>query len=145
LYQLFYKTQVRTLKCNSIQKDTVKEDSMKQCKQGYHCPMEVTLELIGGKWKALLLWHLMGGTLRFHELRALVPQVTPKMLTQQLRDLEKDDLIERKVYPVVPPKVEYSLTEFGKSLIPILDVMCNWGSEYIEKNNIVIKCQKEAL
>lgn len=79
------------------------------------------------------------------QLRTLVPQVTPKMLTQQLRDLEKDGLIERKVYPVVPPKVEYSLSEFGKSLIPILDVMCNWGNEYIEKNNIVIKCQKKAL
>lgn len=100
----------------------------------YHCPMEVTLELIGGKWKALLLWHLMGGTLRFHELRTLVPQVTPKMLTQQLRDLERDGLIDRKVYAVVPPKVEYSLSEFGKSLIPILDIMCHWGSDYLEKS-----------
>ncbi len=108
----------------------------------YHCPMEVTLELIGGKWKALLLWHLMEGTLRFHELRTLVPQVTPKMLTQQLRDLERDGLIDRKVYAVVPPKVEYSLSEFGKSLIPILDIMCHWGSDYLEKNHIVSECQK---
>ncbi len=110
-------------------------------KEQYHCPIEATLDLIGGKWKALLLWHLMSGTLRFHELRTLVPQVTPKMLTQQLRDLEKDGLIFRKVYPVVPPKVEYSLSEFGKSLIPILDVMCHWGSDYLEKNNKT-SCQK---
>ncbi|MEY8319860.1 helix-turn-helix domain-containing protein [Lachnospiraceae bacterium 46-61] len=108
----------------------------------YHCPMEVTLELIGGKWKALLLWHLMERTLRFHELKTLIPQITPKMLTQQLRDLEKDGLIDRKVYAVVPPKVEYSLSEFGRSLIPILDIMCNWGSDYLEKNHVVSECQK---
>ena len=105
----------------------------------YHCPMEVTLELIGGKWKALLLWHLMGGTLRFHELRTLVPQVTPKMLTQQLRDLERDGLIDRKVYAVVPPKVEYSLTEFGKNFIPILYAMKTWSEKYLcSDTNILI-------
>lgn len=109
---------------------------MKQCKGQYDYPMEATLELIGGKWKALLLWHLVHGTLRFHQLRNLVPQATAKMLTQQLRGLERDGLIDRKVYPVVPPKVEYSLSEFGKTLIPLLEVMHDWGKEYLQKNEI---------
>lgn len=102
------------------------------CSSKYHCPVEATLDLIGGKYKALILWHLIGKTLRFSEIRVLIPQATPKMLTQQLRLLEEDGLINRQVYPVVPPKVEYSLTEFGKSIIPILDVMCEWGSSYLK-------------
>ncbi len=104
---------------------------MKQCPSNYNCPIEATIELIGGKYKALILWHLMNGVLRFSELRKLVPQATPKMLTQQLRELEEDKLIQREVYPVVPPKVEYSLSEFGRSIIPILDVMCSWGKDYL--------------
>lgn len=104
---------------------------MKHCAAPYHCPIEATINLIGGKYKAIILWHLIKGTLRFNELRKLLPQATPKMLTQQLRELEADGLITRVVYPVVPPKVEYSLSCFGKSIIPILDVMCNWGTEYL--------------
>lgn len=104
---------------------------MKSC-QTYQCPVEATIRLIGGKYKAVILWHLIDKTLRFGELRNLVPSATPKMLTQQLRELESDGLILRTVYPVVPPKVEYSLTDFGKSIIPILDVMCKWGTEYLE-------------
>lgn len=105
---------------------------MKKCPSGYNCPIEATIDLIGGKYKAIILWHLMNRVLRFHELRTLIPQATPKMLTQQLRELENDKLIQRKVYPVVPPKVEYSLSEFGESIIPILDVMCNWGQDYLK-------------
>ena len=93
-----------------------------------NCPVAATLHLIGGKYKALLLWHLSGRVLRFNRLRQLVPEATPKMLTQQLRELEQDGLINRKVYPVVPPKVEYSLTPLGESLFPILQAMYNWGS-----------------
>jgi len=93
-----------------------------------NCPVSATLHLIGGKYKALLLWHLTAGTLRFHQLRELVPEATPKMLTQQLRELEADGLISRTVYPVVPPKVEYALTEQGRSLFPILEAMYLWGS-----------------
>ncbi len=104
---------------------------MKRCPSGYNCPIEVTIELIGGKYKAIILWHLMKGVLRFNELKKLVPQATPKMLTQQLRELEDDKLIQREIYPVIPPKVEYSLSEFGKSIIPILEVMCNWGNDYL--------------
>ena len=102
------------------------------CSSNYHCLIEATLDLIGGKYKALILWHLIKKTLRFSEIRTLIPQATPKMLTQQLRLLEEDGLVHREVYPVVPPKVEYSLTEFGKTIIPILDTMCNWGSNYLQ-------------
>lgn len=96
-----------------------------------NCPVEATLDLIGGKYKALILWHLSDGQRRFSELRKLIVSATPKMLTQQLRELESQDLIHREVYPVVPPKVEYSLTATGKSLMPILTAMRDWGAEYL--------------
>ena len=99
----------------------------------FNCPIEATLSLIGGKYKAIILFHLINETLRFNELQKLIPQATPKMLTQQLRELEGDELIVRVVYPVVPPKTEYSLSEFGKSLTPIIDAMCDWGNNYLEK------------
>ena len=102
----------------------------KYCASNYHCPIEVTLELIGGKYKALILWHLIEKTLRFNEIRTLIPQATPKMLTQQLRLLEEDGLVHRKVYPIVPPKVEYSLSPKGQSLMEILDQLCIWGEKY---------------
>ncbi|MDO4322385.1 MAG: winged helix-turn-helix transcriptional regulator [Lachnospiraceae bacterium] len=97
------------------------------------CPVETTLQLIGGKYKAVILWHLMNDTLRYSELHKRMPKATDKMLAQQLRELEKDGLISRTVYPVVPPKTEYSLTDFGRTLSPILDEMCNWGKEYLEQ------------
>ena len=105
---------------------------MKKCLDNYSCPIEATLALIGGKYKTLILWHLKDTILRFNEIKKLIPKATPKMLTQQLRELESDGLIIRVVYPVVPPKVEYSLSDFGKSIIPILDSMCDWGSDYLE-------------
>ncbi len=95
------------------------------------CPVEATLELIGGKYKALILWHLSEGTLRFSELKKLIASATPKMLTQQLRELETHLLIHREVYPVIPPKVEYSLTERGRSLMPVLIAMRDWGAGYM--------------
>lgn len=103
------------------------------CKSTLLCPIEATIQLIGGKYKAVILWHLMNDTLRYSQLHRKMPKATDKMLTQQLRELEKDGLINRKVYPVVPPKTEYSLTEFGKSLVPILDAMCDWGTDYLQK------------
>ncbi|MDL2217467.1 helix-turn-helix transcriptional regulator [Christensenellaceae bacterium OttesenSCG-928-M15] len=105
-----------------------------------NCPVSATLHLIGGKYKALLLWHLTERTLRFHELKKLVPEATPKMLTQQLRELESDGLIRREVFPVVPPKVEYSLTELGKSLFPILEAMYQWGSDLMVKEGRQPSC-----
>lgn len=101
----------------------------------YACPVEVTLELMGGKYKPLILWRLASATRRFGELQRLIPSATPKMLTRQLRDLENDGLVNRIVYPVVPPKVEYSLTDLGRSFIPILTLMCDWGNDYIKQNN----------
>ena len=100
-----------------------------------NCPVEATLDLIGGKYKALILWHLSDGTLRFSELRSRIPKATPKMLTQQLRELETQDLVHREVYPVIPPKVEYSLTETGRSLMPILVAMRDWGAAYLRSKN----------
>ena len=100
-----------------------------------NCPVEATLDLVGGKYKALILWHLSGGTLRFSELRNRIPKATPKMLTQQLRELEADDLVYREVYPVIPPKVEYSLTATGRSLMPILVAMRDWGAVYLRGKN----------
>ncbi|MGX8795079.1 winged helix-turn-helix transcriptional regulator [Fusibacter sp. JL298sf-3] len=89
------------------------------------------MALIGGKWKPLIIWHLgTKGVKRFSELRRLMPHITPKMLTQQLRELESDNLVLRTVYPQVPPKVEYSLTELGETLMPVLSMMCQWGEGY---------------
>ena len=99
------------------------------------CPVETTLELIGGKYKSLILLHLSNGKLRFSELRSRITKATPKMLTQQLRELETQNLIHREVYPVIPPKVEYSLTETGKSLLPILVAMRDWGAGYLRGKN----------
>lgn len=96
-----------------------------------NCPVEATLDLIGGKYKALILWHLSDGTLRFSELRQRISKATPKMLTQQLRELESQRLVHREVYPVIPPKVEYSLTDTGRSLLPLLVAMRDWGAEYL--------------
>ncbi len=104
------------------------------------CPVEATLDLIGGKYKALILWHLSERKLRFSQLRRLVHGATPKMLTQQLRELEANDLVLREVYPVIPPKVEYSLTELGKSLLPILVAMRDWGAEYLRGKDMQTCC-----
>ena len=111
---------------------------------GYHCPVDSTLALIGGKYKALILWHLLDHTLRFGELRKLIAQATPKMLTQQLRELEEDQLITRTVYPVVPPKVEYSLTPLGLSLKPILLAMFDWGEAYLAQSGQEVNCSMRA-
>lgn len=113
---------------------------MKKQELNANCPVSATLRLIGGKYKALLLWHLSDGILRFNELHRLMPEATPKMLTQQLRELEADDLVQRTVYAVVPPKVEYSLTEKGKSLFPILYAMYEWGSNLMRANGECPHC-----
>ncbi len=105
-----------------------------------NCPVEATLELIGGKYKALILWHLADGKLRFSELRGRIRKATPKMLTQQLRELETQNLIHREVYAVIPPKVEYSLTETGRSLMPILVAMRDWGAGYLRSTDQEPNC-----
>lgn len=97
------------------------------------CPVEAALEAIGGKWKGLILFHLQNGPHRFNELRRLMPDVTQRMLTRQLRELETDLIIQRQVFPEVPPRVEYSLTGFGETLSPILAALQQWGNQYLEK------------
>ena len=89
--------------------------------------------MVGGKWKPLILYYLSGGTKRFGELRKLLPDITQRMLTLQLRELEQDQIVQRQVYAEVPPKVEYSLTEFGKSLDPLMLRMLAWGEKYLSK------------
>lgn len=91
------------------------------------CPIETVIQVVGGKWKPLILWHLLDSSKRFSELEKLIPEVTQKMLAQHLRELENDRLVTRTIYPSVPPKVEYALSEYGKTLIPVLEVMCEWG------------------
>ena len=91
------------------------------------CPAESTVAVISGRWKVPIVWHLFGGTLRFSQLRDKLDGVTQKVLTQQLRELERDGVVHRKVYPEVPPRVEYSLTPTGQSLKPVVEAMCRWG------------------
>jgi len=94
------------------------------------CPVEITLQVIAGKWKPVILWYLSGGTLRFGELKRTIPGITQRMLTQQLRELERDGIVARRAHDQVPPKVEYSITEFGRTLKPLLEQMCRWGEQY---------------
>lgn len=109
----------------------------------FNCHFELTLELIGGKWKGLILWHLLDKkVLRNGEMLRLMPRITQKMLTQQLREMEENGLVSRVIYEQVPPKVEYSLTPHGTSLRPILEMMIDWGVDYAEDKNIVIVCNK---
>ena len=98
----------------------------------YRCEIEITLEVIGGKWKSLLLWNLgQKETIRYNEFRTLIPEISQKMLTQQLKFLDKNKLVNRTVYNTTPPMVEYSLTDMGKKLIPILNEMDVWGKDFI--------------
>jgi DNA-binding HxlR family transcriptional regulator len=99
------------------------------------CPVETTLGVISGKWKGVIIYHLMSGTKRFNELRKIYPKVTHHSLTLQLRDLENEGIIARKTYNQVPPKVEYSLTEFGRTLEPIILLMKEWGDKYENRAN----------
>lgn len=102
------------------------------------CAFDFTLELISGKWKGMILWHLRNGTLRYGEVKKTLGNITQKMLTQTLRELEKDKLISREVYPVIPPKVEYTITQRGLKLIPIFEQLIVWGNEVaIEEDAIV--------
>ena len=98
----------------------------------FNCPVEAILSIIGGKYKPIIIYHLIDSTLRYNELQKIMPQATPKMLAQQLRELEADGVIVRKVYPVVPPKTEYSLTDYGRTLAPIMQSMCDWGNAHMK-------------
>jgi DNA-binding HxlR family transcriptional regulator len=109
------------------------------------CAVEACLEVIGGKWKGVILHHLMTyGVMRFNEIQRLKPDLSPRILTAQLRELEEDGVITRKVYPVVPPKVEYSLSKAGESLKPLIQAMQDWGDEYLLRTNAPISHRAKA-
>jgi DNA-binding HxlR family transcriptional regulator len=93
----------------------------------FHCALDVTMRFIGGKWKTVVLWYLIKGKKRFSELKRLIPDITEKMLSLQLKDLEHDGLVRRTLYPEVPPRVEYELTDFGRTLVPMLEEIAKWG------------------
>jgi DNA-binding HxlR family transcriptional regulator len=95
--------------------------------------VQTTLKVLGGKWKLLILWNLKDSPRRFSELKRLIPKISEKMLIQQLRELEKDGLVHRHVYEQVPPRVEYSFTDYGRSLQPVLQLLCNWGEQHLQR------------
>ncbi len=115
----------------ATRKITTARDRHTSC--GFGCPVEAALEVVGGKWKGVILFHLRDETRRFNELRRLIPGVSQRMLTKQLRELEEDQIVHRKIYREIPPKVEYSLTSFGLTLTPTLVALQEWGIEYLEK------------
>ncbi|MDR0739361.1 MAG: helix-turn-helix transcriptional regulator [Mycoplasmataceae bacterium] len=106
-----------------------------------NCPVTATINLIGGKYKPIILWYLTKGPTRYGELKKYISNATAKMLTQQLRELEKDKLISRKVYPIVPPKVEYSLTNVGKSISNVMFEMYKWGKAYLINQGVKVNCE----
>lgn len=105
---------------------------MSQTTYNENCPVAIMLRLLGGKWKIIIIYRLMEGTKRFNELHRSMPKVTQRMLTSQLRELELDQIVDRKVYAQVPPKVEYSLTDLGISLCPVLKQVEQWGEYYLQ-------------
>jgi DNA-binding HxlR family transcriptional regulator len=106
----------------------------------FRCAIEVTLHLISGKWKALIICHLLTGVMRYSDLKRIFPEMTPKMLTQQLRELERDGLVTRTVYAQVPPKVEYSLTQLGQSLEPVIRLLSDWGVQCSARGGTPVRC-----
>ena len=110
----------------------------------YHCTVEVALDVIGGKWKPLILKQMIGSQRRYNELHRLVPGISPKVLIHQLRELEKDGIVERQVFPEIPPKVEYRLTEFGRTVIPVEEALCTWGKTYMERKGITLTSPDES-
>lgn len=113
---------------------------MKDKQIHFNCPVEASLSLIGGKYKPLILWHLIDQPLHYMELQRLIPNATPKMLSIHLHDLEDCGMIHREVIPEKPPKTIYSLTPFGKSVIPILDALCQWGKNYLDGLDVKSPC-----
>ena len=110
----------------------------------YHCALDVTMELVGGKWKTIVLWYLRKDKKRFSELRKLIPGITEKMLSMQLRQLEQDGFVSRTVYPEVPLRVEYALTPHGRTLLPLLEEIAAWGRMMGKKHDTVEKVERPA-
>ncbi|MGZ3884622.1 MAG: winged helix-turn-helix transcriptional regulator [Bacteroidia bacterium] len=119
-----------------------KEYVVKMRGNTYHCSLDITMDFIGGKWKTVVLWYLRNTTMRFGELRKQIPDITEKMLSLQLKSLEEDGLVKREVFPEVPLRVEYSLTEFGKTLVPVLEAVAKWGRTLGEKEGRLEEVKK---
>ena len=113
--------------------------------QSFHCPVEASMGIIGGKYKAIIIYELIHRTLRYSEIQWLVPQATPRMLSRQLRELEEDGIVNRVLYPVVPPKTEYSLTELGETLIPVIQALCTWGEGFFQHMGIPNPCDERTI
>jgi DNA-binding HxlR family transcriptional regulator len=109
----------------------------------FHCALDVTMGYIGGKWKTVVLWYLRKEKKRFSELKARIPDITEKMLSLQLKELERDGIVKRKVYAEVPPRVEYSLTDFGKSLVPVLESIADWGRKLGKESGTFLEKEKK--
>lgn len=109
----------------------------------YHCAMDITMRYIGGKWKTVVLWYLKKDKKRFSELKKLIPNITEKMLSLQLKELEKDGIVSRKLFPEIPPRVEYGLTPFGKTLIPMLEEIAKWGRIQAEDKGKLINKERK--
>lgn len=107
----------------------------------YHCSLDITMSYIGGKWKTVVIWYLRNGKKRFSELKVLIPDITDKMLSIQLKALEKEGIVQRKIYAEVPPRVEYSLTPEGQGLIPVVEAIAKWGREKAEKDGEMVKVE----
>lgn len=107
--------------------------------EDYHCALDITSSFIGGKWKTVVLWYLRNTKRRFSELKEVIPDITDKMLSLQLRALEEDGLVKRTMYAEVPPRVEYELTKEGKSLVPVLEAMAEWGRAKAQKDGKMVK------
>jgi len=130
MYSIFMKVYIKKL--YTIYKESNGDNMLEFNFKGkkFNTTVELSLDIIGGKWKMPIIWRLKDGSMRYGELRRSITKVTHKMLTQQLRELEQDEIIKRKVYPEIPPKVEYSLTLLGESVIPVIDLLREWGEQY---------------
>ena len=106
----------------------------------YNCPVDAAMDILGGNYKAFIIYKLINKTLRYNEIQKLIPKATPRMLSKQLRELEQDNIISRKIYPVVPPKTEYSLTEWGKTLIPVVIALADWGKLLYHQAGVDLPC-----
>lgn len=120
-----------------------KEVRFKVRGEEFHCALDVTMNFIGGKWKTVVLWYLRKGKKRFSELHRLIPGITEKMLSLQLKQLEQDGIVERVVYAEIPPRVEYHLTEFGKTLNPLLEAVAKWGRELAESEGSIVEVKSK--
>ena len=141
---IFSSKQECTFLYHTNQKETKVGEMTKSEAKKLHCTVEAAIAVIGGKYKAIIIWWLNEkGVMRYSEIQRRVPQATAKMLSQQLREMEADGIISRKVYPVVPPKTEYALTDLGRATVPVVHAMDKWGADFFNRLGVPIPCDEE--